>query len=190
MNMSNRDFGGTNLMDTTSDPSEQAIPLAERVLRVEGQFRRDFIEQRVHQRMPAVLEQRKNQLTGRWHEAIEAYRNLHWRATFVYCAISFSYAQLPVGTTFERVFPYEQPHHAIHTVAVLVAVIHETLPIPLPFVDGGHRAICLFDFPTGVPALIRHLPDVTGFMQTPLHQTVGVSSETIWNYLIQRRTTP
>jgi hypothetical protein len=39
-------------------------------------------------------------------------------------------------------------------------VINEWLPIAMDGIPHGHRAICLFDFPQGVPGLIAQLPKV------------------------------
>jgi hypothetical protein len=179
-------------MQSLFDPlhQETAVPIAQRFLMLEGTFDASWIKERIHQRMPAAIAQYHARLTADWHEAITAYQHTSVRDTSVYCAVAFAYAQLPVGKTFEVLFPAYQPAAAVQSPAVLVAVINEWIPLPMPYIEAGHRSICLFDFPAGVPGLIQSLATVERFMQRPIREQVwlAASEETV-QHLLQARNT-
>jgi hypothetical protein len=137
----------------------------QQVFRLEGQIAHATIEQRVIQPLPTTLQRYAARLDSEWQHAITAFQQLELQETFVYVAVSFAYAQLPLGTTFEMVFPLSRLQEAVQSQSCLVAVIAEWVALPMPFVAAGHRSICLFDFPQGIPRVIYELPLVEQFGQ-------------------------
>jgi hypothetical protein len=184
MSSSNR-----NIMDSFCDSlhPEHNVPLAEHIFMLEGRLGHTFIETRIHRRMAAAQAQYMNRLTVDWQQAIQSYQHLPREHTFVYCAASFAYAQVPVGKRFDRVFPAGQPHAGIQSPAIIVAVIHEWLPLPMPYIEAGHRSICLVGFPLGIPPVIEHLPEVERCVQTSPNGQVWLTSEETWQHLVQQQ---
>jgi hypothetical protein len=164
---------------------ESSVPLAERFLMLEGQFARSYIDKQIHQRMSAARAEYFERLPPDWHEAMAAYQSLQLPRTSRYVAVSFAYAQLPVGKTFDMLFPARRPEEAIRSQIVLTAVINQYVPLPMPFLEAGHRSICLFDFPAGVPAIIQTLPTVGQMIQQSPTKNVWVSSTETWQCLIE-----
>lgn len=172
-------------MDTVFDPLHQEayVPIAERFLMLAGKLNPRFVETRIKRRMPAAIAQHADQLTPDWHQAIAAYQQLRETETSIYFAVSFAYAQLPVGKTFDVLFPAHRPDLAVQAPATLVAVISEWLPLPMPFIEAGHRSICMLDFPTGVPDLIQNFREVEDFRQYPAETYIWLSSTETWQHL-------
>jgi len=166
-------------------PGRKTIaPTAQDVLWLEGRLSAATVDQRIKQPMPATLQRYATRLDAEWQHAITQYQHLQLRETSVYVFASFAYAQLPLGTTFDIVFPWKRPQAAIQSQAVLVAVIGEWVALPMPFLDQGHRSICVFDFPSGIPALIGKLPMREQFMQTPIDSYVGLTHIATWQVLL------
>ncbi len=176
-------------MHSFFDPlhQESSVPIAQRFLMLEGKLASSLIEARIHQRMPAAFAEYHDRLTPEWQHAIAAYPSLPLPETCIYFAVSFAYAQLPIGKTFQVLFPARRPEGAVQAPAVLMAIIGEWIPLPMPFVEAGHRSICLFDFPAGVPRMIQQLPEVEQFMQTRTSEHVWLTSEETWQHLVHKR---
>jgi hypothetical protein len=176
-------------MQNLVDPfhQESSVPIARQFLMIEGRFDTAWIKTRIHRRMPAALAQYDAQITPDWRQAITAYQALQVRETSVYCAVSFAYAQLPVGKTFAMLLPAHQPAAAVYAPAVLVATINEWIPLPMPYIEAGHRSICLFEFPAGVPPLIQNLATVERFMQQPVAANVWLAAIETVHHLLQEK---
>lgn len=157
------------------------------VFQLEGRIAPSTIERRVIQSLPNTIERYAARVDQAWHQAIASFQALTIRDTYVYVASSFAYAQLPLGTRFEITFSIGHPQVAVARPADLLAVIAEWVPLPMPFVDAGHRTICLFDFPHGIPQIVHELPLVEQYMQGTSDQQVGLSNETTWRMLMQKR---
>jgi hypothetical protein len=156
------------------------------VFRLEGRIAYSTIEQRVIQPLPTTLQHYAARLDPEWQHAITTFQQLEMQDTFVYVAASFAYAQLPLGTTFEMVFPLKRPQAAVQSHSRLVAVIAEWVSLPMPFVTAGHRSICLFDFPQGIPRIIHELSLAEQFEQLSLDEHVGLSSQASWSVIMQK----
>jgi hypothetical protein len=156
------------------------------VFRLEGRIAHSTIEQRVIQPLPTTLQHYAARLDPEWQRALTTFQQLELRDTFVYVAGSFAYRQLPLGTTFEMVFPIKRPQAAVQSQSRLVAVIAEWVALPMPFVDAGHRSICLFEFPHSIPRIIEELPVVERFGQGSLDEHVGLSSLATWRVMMQK----
>jgi hypothetical protein len=92
----------------------------EEVLHLEGRIARSTIEQRVLQPLPMTLQHYGARLDPEWQHAITAFQQLELRDTFVYVVASFAFAQLPLGTIFEMVFPIKHPQVGIPSRSRLV----------------------------------------------------------------------
>ncbi len=155
------------------------IPIEERYLMLEGKFDRQWIETAIHQSItkgwPVKDAPRTRMLE--YLQAVQAYQTMRVPDTSVYCAVSFAYDQIPVGKTFDMVFPIHQPKNAIKSPSVLLAVFFEFYPMPDPFIGKGYRSVCLLDFPSGAPLLIQNLPTKRHFMEAPFSKIVCIASE-------------
>lgn len=173
-------------MATVFDPLHQEayVPVAERFLMLEGKLNPAVVEERIKRQMPAAIAKYADRLTPDWHQAIAAYQQLRESETSIYFAVSFAYAQLPVGKTFAVLFPARRPDLAVHAPVNLVAVIFEWLPLPMPCIEAGHRSICMLDFPAGVPDLIQNFREVETFMQYPPDANIWLCSTETWQHLI------
>ena len=158
---------------------EVSVPIAERFLILEPLV----VEARIRQPMPAALARYHDQLTADWGQAIEAYQRSRVPDSSLYVAVSFAYAQLPVGKRFDRLLPAHQPHAALKVSAILLAVIAKWAALPVPYVEAGHRSICLINFPHGIPPLIQTLRTVEWFMQTRTTDQVWLANEQTWQHL-------
>jgi len=167
---------------------ESSTPIAQRRLVLEGKIRKSKITL-LHQRMPDWLAQNNARLDTDFHQAVTAYQQLQLCETMVYFAVSYAYADIPVGKTYDVIFPFNQPESAVRTPSVLVAVIHESAPLPMPIIYSGGRSICLFDFPSGIPLLIQKLRFVKIFIQTPLEEDVMLATTETFQYLLKERNT-
>jgi hypothetical protein len=135
----------------------------ERVLGVRGVLA-DATIKRIKQSMRPALRSRKAALPAEelkiLERTVEDFLGLDRLAAPVYVATSFGYADIPLEKTFSAVFEALNVQSGAATQCVLRAVINEWLPIAMDGIPHGHRAICLFDFPQGVPGLIAELPKV------------------------------
>jgi len=115
--------------------NEENVPIRDRCLVVEGVASSKTLE-RVRAGLPAVLP-----LTARC------------------LLLSYSYADLPLGKTFQCVFPGREPTKFEGTLAVIHAVTQQ-FGEPFDSIPHGWKTVCVVDFPRGVPWLIERLPIV------------------------------
>ena len=165
---------------------EQSVPFDGRVFILNGRVDPSTIARRVSAKLPATLERYAHRMDADWRRAVLKFQELRLKETFVYFAASFAYADLPVGKTFEVVFPLSTPEAMVRSDSEIVAAIHEWVPLPIPFIDAGHRSICLLNFPDGIPAIVRELPltdNIGGHRQSG----IIVSSEEAWRAFVHRR---
>lgn len=126
--------------------------------------------------MADTIEKYRTRITPDWQLAIDAYQVLQVPITSAYFAVSFAYADIPVGKQFDSALPAGQPSRAISTVAVLLAILHEWVALPVPSTARGHRSICIIDFPNGMPRLIRDIPLVTSFVERTSEENIWLTS--------------
>jgi len=115
--------------------NEDNVPIKDRRLVVEGMASSQTLE-RVRAGLPAVLPQ-----------------------TVRCLLVSYSYADLPLGKSFQFVLPSRTPTEFARTLAVIHAVTQQ-LGKPFDSIPHGWKTICAVDFPHGVPDLIERLPIV------------------------------
>jgi hypothetical protein len=168
---------------------EENIPLVERVFVLEGRISKPTIE-RIKVKFPSTLERRKNALDEQsfraLSDALNSYLALSESETQVYAAASFAYADISVGKLFDVVFPANRVEIGVRCRSILKAVIAEWIPLVMDEVSCGHRSICLFDFPEGVPSMISEMVEVEQFMQTGLEEFRYLCNEPTWQALLER----
>ena len=123
------------------------------------------------------VEERWLMLTGRASgRAVIAVRGglpSAWPGTARCVFVSYAYADLPVGKSFEIVFPLDQPRAAVEAPCRIVGVTQQ-YATALEEVPHGWKTLCVLDFPDGVPALIEDLPESDGWEDGG--QALGVCS--------------
>jgi hypothetical protein len=162
----------------------RAVPLNERLFILSARIDPAIVNERVIAQLPSTLARYAGKLGEEWLRSIEAFQKLTPRDTFVYVAASFAYASLPIGTAFEVMFPLARPEAMVRSESVIVAVIHEWVPLPIPRIDAGHRSFCLLDFPTGVPSLLSSLPLAEN--RGP-HGDIVLSTEASWRAFVDHQ---
>jgi hypothetical protein len=115
--------------------NEDSVPIEDRRLVVEGVASTNTLE-RVRAGLPTM-----------------------WPRTARCLLLSYSYADLPVGKTFEFVFPDRLPREFEETLAIVQAVTQQ-FGESFDSIPHGWKTICVVDFPQGVPRLIERLPAV------------------------------
>jgi hypothetical protein len=117
-------------------------------------------------------------------DALNNYLALPESDTQVYLAASFAYADLVVGKVFDVVFPANRVEEGVRCRSILSAVIAEWMPLVLDEVSCGHRSICLFDFPEGIPSIISEMVEVEQFMQARWKEHRYLCNEEAWQALL------
>jgi hypothetical protein len=163
--------------------TEDRIPPIDRVLALRGVLAERVIKQ-IRQSMRPALRGAEPTLPEGEREilraTVDAFLALEHVKFPVYGSASFGYADIPLGKAFGAVFKKSNPAEGAITQCVLRAVINEWLPIAMDGVPKGHRSICLFEFPQGIPALIKRLPAV-GYPTPPnVDEKVCLSSAEAW----------
>lgn len=115
--------------------NEDRVPIKDRRLIVEGVASKNVLE-RARVGLPAA-----------------------WPRTARCLLLSYSYADLPLGKTFQFVFRDRHPTEFEETLALLQAVTQQ-FGEPFDSIPHGWKTICVVDFPQGVPRLIERLPVV------------------------------
>lgn len=69
----------------------------------------------------------------------------------------YAYADLPVPKSFDCIFHISHPEIYVRIPYILTQSIWEGW-MPVDFVEHGHKHLCIFSFPQGVPDIIRQLP--------------------------------
>jgi hypothetical protein len=144
--------------------TEDRVPPADRVLGIRGIIHDEAIKRIRHNMRPA-LRSAKPALPDEEFKIIERtvenFLGLGRLNAPVYLAVSFGYADIPIGKAFSAVFAKSRASVGATTQCVLRAVINEWLPLAMDGIPHGHRSVCLFDFSQGVPDLIAQLPPLT-----------------------------
>lgn len=143
--------------------TEDRVALIDRVLPLRGVLHERTIKL-IRQNMRAALRSAEPTLPEKeraiLRETVSQFLELDGLKLPVYASASFGYADIPVGKSFGAVFRKADVREGALAQCVLRAVINEWMPIAMDGIPRAHRSICLFEFPQGVPALIRRLPTV------------------------------
>lgn len=136
---------------------ESDVPLSERVLAVEGRA------------SPTVLFHVQGALPKERPANCEV------------LLISFAYADIPIGRTFDIAFPTSVPKSVTRTHCTIVAVTQQYAK-PFGEVPHGWKTICLMEFPEGIPDVIASLPMVNGWYEN--RKTVSLCDEGTWRLIV------
>jgi len=163
--------------------TEDRVPPEDRVLALRGMLRERIIKE-IRQNMRAALRGAEPTLPEQERHilrtTVDDFLALEDLKCPVYASASFGYADIPLGKTFGVAFSKSNPTEGTATQCVLRAVINEWMPIAMDGIPKAHRSICLFEFPQGIPALIKRLPSV-GYPTPPnVEEKVCLSSAETW----------
>ena len=163
--------------------TEDRVPPIDRVLAVRGVLGERVIKQ-IKQSMRPALRGAEPTLPHDERKILQAtvdhFLALEHLKFPVYASASFGYADIPLGKAFGAVFKTSNPAEGAITQCVLRAVINEWMPIAMDGIPRGHRSICLFEFPQGIPALVKRLPAV-GYPTPPnVDEKVCLCSTEVW----------
>jgi hypothetical protein len=94
--------------------------------------------------------------------------------------MSFAYADLPIGRTFEFLFPTGSPHSLTRTRCEIIAITQQYAK-PFDEVPHGWKTICLVKFAEGLPGIIESLPMVNGWHEN--RNTVSLCDADVWRLI-------
>jgi hypothetical protein len=162
---------------------EDRVPPIDRVLALRGLLGERAIKA-IRQNMRAALRSAEPTLPEEERQIlrgmVEEFLALEQMKSPIYAAASFGYADIPLGKSFSAVFRKSNPAEGALSQCVLRAVINEWMPIAMDGIPKAHRSVCVFEFPQGVPALIKRLPNV-GYPTPPnVEERVCVCSAETW----------
>jgi hypothetical protein len=163
--------------------TEDRVPPVDRVLTLRGVLGEGLIKQ-IRQKMRATLRSTEPKLPENERKilrsTVDDFLALDQLKFPIYAAVSFGYADIPLGKRFGAVFKRSKPAEGALTQCVLQGVVNEWIPIAMDGIPHGHRSICLFDFMQGVPALIKRLPTVSPQTVVKPEDEVCLSSVETW----------
>jgi hypothetical protein len=94
--------------------------------------------------------------------------------------ITFAYADLPLGKSFDVVFPRYKPQDGILCKSRIIAATQEVIR-PFTEIPHGWKTISLVEFPEGIPEFIRNLPAVDAWYQN--RDWVCICRRETWDFL-------
>ena len=166
-----------------SSHKEENVEIKQRVFILEGKLPEKIVST-IKSKMPDDLIKQEKRLERDFFQLVnqlaESYLNLPAITTQEHFLVSFAYADIFIGKTFEIAFPRNRPKEGVRCKAIIQAILHEHLVIPIDRVGCGHRSICLINFPEGIPTIISQMKQVTGFMQDNLDDEVFLCSKDTW----------
>jgi hypothetical protein len=97
--------------------------------------------------------------------------------------VEYAYADVPLGRSFQVVFPYGNAELGIRAECRIVAVTQQ-FGRPFDLVPQGWKTICIIEFPKGTPDLIQQLPIIDNWFE--FRDRVCISSGKTWHALLKR----
>jgi hypothetical protein len=94
--------------------------------------------------------------------------------------MSFAYADIPIGRTFDIVFPTGVPKAPTRTNCEIAAVTQQ-YGKPFDEIPHGWKTICLVKFEEGIPDIIASLPLVNGWYENRC--TVSLCDTDVWRLM-------
>ncbi len=98
--------------------------------------------------------------------------------------VGYAFADLEIGYHFDVMFPRKNPEAGIPCLSRIVAVTQQ-FSKPFDRVPHGWKTICEIEFPDGIPAMIRDLPELDGWHLN--QEWVCVCNAETWEARKQRR---
>ncbi|WP_406858923.1 hypothetical protein ABZO31_01215 [Streptomyces sp. HUAS MG47] len=132
--------------------TEEDTPVAERVLLVEGRAGADGL---------AAFGQALPRCSG----------------NEVALFLSYNYADVPVGRSFDRCFRRADPGDVVRVTATVVAVTQQ-FGVGWDTIPHGWKTLAVLRFEPGIPSLIRDLPEVACWFEQRI--SVCVSDGETW----------
>ena len=167
-----------------SSYTEENVEIKNRVFMLEGKLPKKLVSV-IKSKMPDNLIKQEKRLERNFFQLVsqlaENYLTLPITATQEHFFVSFAYADIFIGKTFEIAFPRNKPKEGVKCKAIIKAILQEHLVIPIDSVGHGHRSVCLIDFPEGIPTIVSQMKEVTGFMRVDLNDEVFLCSKDTWN---------
>lgn len=166
--------------------TEDRVPAVERVLPIRGILSPEAAGRIKHNMRPALRGARPTLPADEFRiveRAVNDFLALGKLAAPVFLAASFGYADIPLGKAYGAVCSRADVSHGAACQCVLRAVINEWMPIAMDGIPRGHRTVCLFDFPQGVPGLIAQLPEVNFPTPTGVEERVFLCTQQTWDLL-------
>jgi hypothetical protein len=169
--------------------TEDRVPPVDRLLAIRGVLAEDAVK-RIKHNMRAALRSAKPTIPAEefkiLEQAVEHFLALGNLTAPVYLAASFGYADIPLGKAFSAVCAKADVSRGAVTQCVLRAVINEWMPVAMDGIPRGHRSVCLFDFPQGVPELIAQLPEVNFPTAAGIEEHLYFCTQQTWDLLKAR----
>jgi hypothetical protein len=94
--------------------------------------------------------------------------------------MSFAYADMPIGRTFDIAFPTGAPQSLTRTRCEVVAVTQQYAK-PFDELPHGWKTICVVKFEEGIPDIIASLPVVNGWYEN--RYTVSLCDADVWQLI-------
>ena len=167
-----------------SSYAEENVEIKNRIFMLEGKLPKKLVSI-IKSKMPNNLVKQEKRLERNFFQSVsksaERYLTLPITATQEHFFVSFAYADIFIGKTFEVAFVRSKPKEGVKCKAIMQAILHEHLVIPVDYVGHGHRSICLINFPNGFPSIISQMKQVGGFMQVNPNDEVFLCSQETWN---------
>jgi hypothetical protein len=163
--------------------TEDRVPPAERVLGIRGIIHDEAVKRIRHNMRPALRSAKPALPADEFRiieRTVENFLALGRLAAPVYLAVSFGYADIPLGKAFSAIFDKSNVSAGANTQCVLRAVINEWLPLAMDGIPHEHRSVCLFDFPQGMPDLITQLPHVNFPVPAEAEERLYLCAQQTW----------
>jgi len=163
--------------------TEDRVPPEDRILGIRGIIHDEVVNRMRHNMRPALRSAKPSLPREEFsiiERMVEDFLALAHLTAPVYLAVSFSYADIPLGKAFGAVFAKSDAALGATTQAVLRAVINEWMPLAMDGIPYGHRSVCLFDFPAGVPALLTQLPHLNFPAPAGAEERLYLCSQQTW----------
>lgn len=102
----------------------------------------------------------------------------------VCCFVSYSYADLPLGKQFEIVYSCSEPSNYVRTVVEIYASTQQ-MGIETDVVSYGWKTVSIFEFPNGIPDLVKNLPIVSSWYEKKGQYDLCLCNEEIYDAIKQ-----
>jgi hypothetical protein len=104
-----------------------------------------------------------------------------WESSCAPLFVQFSYADLPIGKTFECLYPAGMPSE-VRWVDISVVGVTQQWAKPFSEIPHGWKTITLFRFNPSIPAAISSLPECDAWYEAPIE--LHFASRETWESLV------
>lgn len=96
--------------------------------------------------------------------------------------ISFSYADIPLGKSFDVLFKIDNPVIAVESKCIIRAVTQQ-FSEPINKIPYGWKTICLLEFQDRIPDFVQILPTIDDWYSSKRYQHLGLTNTETWKLL-------